>query len=256
MAVRHGNQPSGHPSCRFGNLFRSLQAPGELSSSGRLLAELTPGGMRRELSANKVQALLAPDPPGGRRGGGAPAQRPRPSCRHPRSRCPAQVSRRSDHCTVAQSGTTLTGLYGIGPVIAGRILAEAGDVARFATKDKFASYNGTALINVSSGDQVRQRRLRPLSSGPPGWCSTPAGIRSTTCGCGYPERSLGPHGDPSGAIGAGCAEFIARHSRPAGHGLRSAGRIGEDHRPVLQPPLTGEPEVEPGGVHVLEQPLP
>jgi hypothetical protein len=28
-------------------------------------------------------------------------------------------------------------------------------------------------------------------------------------------------------------EFIARHSRAAGHGLRSAGRIGEDHRPVF-----------------------
>src|SRR6516162_9002339 len=38
-------------------------------------------------------------------------------------------------------------------------------------------------------------------------------------------------------------------------GLSSAGRIGEDHRPVLQPPFVGEPEVEPGGVHVLEQPL-
>ncbi len=39
-------------------------------------------------------------------------------------------------------------------MIAGRILAEVGDVARFATKDHFASYNGTAPIDVSSGDQV------------------------------------------------------------------------------------------------------
>ena len=45
-------------------------------------------------------------------------------------------------------------------MIAGRILAEAGDVARFATKDKFASYNGTAPIDVSSGDQVRHRLSR------------------------------------------------------------------------------------------------
>ena len=44
---------------------------------------------------------------------------------------------------VAATGTTLTSLSGIGPVIAGRLLAETGDVARFATKDKFASYNGT-----------------------------------------------------------------------------------------------------------------
>ena len=43
---------------------------------------------------------------------------------------------------------------------AARILAEAGDVSRFATKDKFASYNGTAPIDVSSGDQVRHRLSR------------------------------------------------------------------------------------------------
>jgi len=61
---------------------------------------------------------------------------------------------------VAASGTSLTGLFGIGPVIAGRILAETGDVARFATKDTFASYNGTAPIDVSSGDQVRHRLSR------------------------------------------------------------------------------------------------
>jgi len=61
---------------------------------------------------------------------------------------------------VAATGTTLTSLFGVGPVTAGRILAETGDVARFATKDKFASYNGTAPIDVSSGDQVRHRLSR------------------------------------------------------------------------------------------------
>jgi hypothetical protein len=34
---------------------------------------------------------------------------------------------------VTASGTGLTGLFGVGPVIAGRLLAEVGDVARFAT---------------------------------------------------------------------------------------------------------------------------
>ena len=59
---------------------------------------------------------------------------------------------------VAATGTTLTSLFGVGPVIAARILAETGDVSRFATKDKFASYNGT--IDASSGDQVRHRLSR------------------------------------------------------------------------------------------------
>jgi len=126
----------------------------------RLLAELTPGGMRRELSANKAQALLA---------------RIRPA--NDVGRVRVHIAR--DHLAdiraldarlkfiaaqiaalVTASGTGLTGLYGIGPVIAGRILAEVGDVARFATKDAFASYNGTAPIDVSSGDQIRHRLSR------------------------------------------------------------------------------------------------
>jgi transposase len=126
----------------------------------RLLAELTPGGMRRELTANKAQALLA---------------RIRPADEVAVVRL--HIAR--DHLAgiraldarlkyltgqiaalVAGSGTTLMTLYGIGPLIAGRILAEAGDVARFAAKDKFASYNGTAPIDVSSGDQVRHRLSR------------------------------------------------------------------------------------------------
>src|SRR5262249_14098618 len=46
-------------------------------------------------------------------------------------------------------------------------------------------------------------------------------------------------------------------SRIPGSGLSgSAGCIGEDHRSVLEPSFVGEPEVEPGGVHALEQPLP
>jgi transposase len=126
----------------------------------RLLAELTPGGMRRELTANKAQALLA---------------RIRPAD----DVAAVRVHIARDHLAdiraldarikylgtqiaalVTASGTGLTGLFGVGPVIAGRILAEVGDVARFATKDAFASYNGTASIDTSSGGQIRHRLSR------------------------------------------------------------------------------------------------
>jgi hypothetical protein len=70
------------------------------------------------------------------------------------------------------------------------------------------------------------------------------------------SAAWGPHGHLADAIDTAHSEFTARHSRPAGHGLRSGGRVGEDHRAVLQPPLVGEPEGEPGGVDILEQPLP
>ena len=56
--------------------------------------------------------------------------------------------------------TSLTGIYGIGTLTAAEILAEVGDPARFATKDRFAMANGTAPIEASSGRVVRPRLNR------------------------------------------------------------------------------------------------
>lgn len=48
-------------------------------------------------------------------------------------------------------------LHGVGPIVAAYILGHVGDPARFATPDRFASYNGTAPIEASSGLKVRHR---------------------------------------------------------------------------------------------------
>ena len=48
-------------------------------------------------------------------------------------------------------------LHGVGPIVAGLILAHVGDPARFATPPRFASYNGTAPIEASSGPRKRHR---------------------------------------------------------------------------------------------------
>lgn len=58
------------------------------------------------------------------------------------------------------SGTTLTQLCGIGNLVAGKILARVGDIGRFRSAAAFASYTGTAPIEVSSGDVVRHRLSR------------------------------------------------------------------------------------------------
>ena len=58
------------------------------------------------------------------------------------------------------TATTLTALHGIGPSGAARLLVEVADVTRFPTKAHFASWNGTAPIDASSGDQVRHRLSR------------------------------------------------------------------------------------------------
>lgn len=61
---------------------------------------------------------------------------------------------------VAASGSTLTGLLGIGDVVAAKILARTGPVSRFRSPAAFASYCGVAPIEVSSGDVVRHRHSR------------------------------------------------------------------------------------------------
>ena len=62
---------------------------------------------------------------------------------------------------VAASKTTLTELFGVGPIIAATVIGDVGDVARFPTRDRFAAYNGTAPIEVSSGGRRKVFRLRP-----------------------------------------------------------------------------------------------
>jgi transposase len=61
---------------------------------------------------------------------------------------------------VAATGSTLLELTGIGPSGAARLLGDIGDISRFADKGRFASWNGTAPLEASSGDQRRHRLSR------------------------------------------------------------------------------------------------
>ena len=58
---------------------------------------------------------------------------------------------------VEASGSTLTEIFGVGPILAATISGTGGDVARFPTKAHFASYAGTAPVEASSGKVVRHR---------------------------------------------------------------------------------------------------
>ena len=71
-------------------------------------------------------------------------------------------------------GSTLMDLTGVGPVVAARILADVGDVARFADRNRFASWTGTAPLDASSGEQIRHRLSR-------------AGNRKMNHGCTSPR---------------------------------------------------------------------
>ena len=51
----------------------------------------------------------------------------------------------------------MTDVYGVGPILAAQIIGYTGDVGRFANRDVFASYNGTAPIEWSSGGRRAHR---------------------------------------------------------------------------------------------------
>jgi len=61
---------------------------------------------------------------------------------------------------VQAAGTSLTGLFGVGPVIAAAVLGDVRAVSRFPNRDHFAACNGTAPIEVSSGGRKIWRLSR------------------------------------------------------------------------------------------------
>lgn len=125
-----------------------------------LLTRLLPGGAPRELDATKAAQLLRPI-------------RPRDAARQTLRRLVVDLVAEIRHLDrriattntqiadqVRVIGTTLIDLRGIGTLNAAKILARAGDVGRFRSAAAFASYTGTAPIEVSSGDVVRHRLSR------------------------------------------------------------------------------------------------
>jgi transposase len=58
---------------------------------------------------------------------------------------------------VGASKTTVTDVYGVGPIGAAIILGHSGDIRRFPTAGHYARHNGTAPLEASSGPKSRHR---------------------------------------------------------------------------------------------------
>ena len=69
-------------------------------------------------------------------------------------------TRRKITAAVRASGTTLTEIFGVGPVIAATVLGDVPDITRFPGRDHFAAYNGTAPVEASSGKRKGFRLSR------------------------------------------------------------------------------------------------
>src|SRR5262249_5591241 len=116
-----------------------------------VLCDLVPGGVRKEITAGQAARIREQFPPSG-----AVAQ----------ARCELAGEfltdiRRLDAqlrgtnkklaAAVRASRTSLTGIFGVGPVIAGTVIGDVRQVFRFPDRDHFAACNGTAPVEVSSG---------------------------------------------------------------------------------------------------------
>jgi transposase len=125
-----------------------------------LLVELVPGGIAKEITVNRAAALLAdvtPTDP-------AEATRHELALEHLEDlrRIDEQMraSKRRLADAVRASRTTVTEVFGFGPVGAAIAVGQARDVSRFADRDHFAAYNGTAPIEVGSGGHSVHRLSR------------------------------------------------------------------------------------------------
>jgi transposase len=122
-----------------------------------VLMELAAGGIAKELNASDAIRLLERIDPA----------TPVEHARHDLAvelladvqRLDTQLkdSHRRIRIAVKASGTTLTDLFGIGPVIACYLIGFTGDIGRFTGRDQYAAYNGTAPVERSSGGRVVHR---------------------------------------------------------------------------------------------------
>jgi transposase len=125
-----------------------------------LLLELVPGGAKKDLSAPQARALLN-------------AVRPRDIVGRTRRQLASDLitelavidkkikaADRQLTDLVDATGSTLQDLHGIGPSGAARLIGDIADITRFADRGHFASWNGSAPLDASSGEHTRHRLSR------------------------------------------------------------------------------------------------
>jgi transposase len=126
----------------------------------QVLCELIPGGVPGEITAGQAERILA-------------SITPAEAVRAARWELAAEFTedlrgidarirqtRNKLAAAVRAAGTSLTGLFGVGPVIAAAVIGDVRHVARFPDRDHFAACNGTAPIEVSSGGRKIWRLSR------------------------------------------------------------------------------------------------
>jgi transposase len=116
-----------------------------------VLCELSPGGFSTEISAAQATRLLDELEPAGAVAAArhAVAVELVADLRHLDEQLRDTKARIT--AVVKASKTTVTDVFGVGPIVAATVIGDVGDIGRFPSRDHFAAYNGTAPIEVSSG---------------------------------------------------------------------------------------------------------
>ena len=122
-----------------------------------VLCELVEGGLSKNLSAKRASVELR-------------KLRPHDTIGIERKRIAAEFLdevRRHDQAlvelhgrieqAVTAAGTSVTDVFGVGPIVACYLIGYSGDVRRFPSPGHYARYNATAPIEASSGPKVRHR---------------------------------------------------------------------------------------------------
>jgi transposase len=125
-----------------------------------VLCELVPGGVSKAITAGQAARLLGSITPSG----AVAAAR----CELAAAflddvrRIDAQLrdAHKKLDVAVRASGTTLTQVFGVGPVAAATVIDAVRNISRFPGRDHFAACNGTAPIEVSSGPRKIYRLSR------------------------------------------------------------------------------------------------
>jgi len=125
-----------------------------------LLVELVPGGITKEITVSRAAQVLASVTPSG----------PVETTRHELAlehledlrRVEEQIraSKRRLTAAVEASATTVSEVFGFGPVGTAIAIGHTRNIGRFPSRDHFAAYNGTGPIEMSSGGRVVHRLSR------------------------------------------------------------------------------------------------
>jgi transposase len=125
-----------------------------------LVGELVPGGIDKEVVVTQARSMLDDIVCGD----GAAVERHRQAVELVDEIEHLDVvlkdSRARITAAVAASGTTLTEVFGVGPIVACMLIGYSGDPARFTTASRYAAYTGTAPIEFSSGGRITHRLSR------------------------------------------------------------------------------------------------